>query len=148
MRRNLLTALVFVLLAIAIYFLVEVPFSKKHIVTIRGASLEVEVANNSYLRKAGLMGRQYLDMDQGMLFMEPGGTRESFWMKNMLFPLDVLWMDEEMNIFQINKNVPPCTQKNCPSIPSQQPAKYVLEIKGGICDQLGIAEGDAVNLNF
>lgn len=148
MRRNLLTALVFVFLAVSIYFFVEVPFSKKHIITIRGASLEVEVANNSYLRKAGLMGRQYLDMDQGMLFIFREEDIQSFWMKNTLIPLSIAFIKANGKIIQIAKMAPDKWDGKLANTISKEKVKYALEVNQGWFDQNGIREGDTLHLSY
>ncbi len=147
MKRNLLTALVFILLAIAIYFFVELPFSKKHIVTVRGASLEVEVANTDYLRKAGLMGRSYLDMDKGMLFVFPEEDIQSFWMKNTRIPLSIAFIKTDGKIIQISKMVPDKWDGKLANTASKEKVKYALEVNQGWFEKNGIREGDTLHLS-
>lgn len=142
MSRKLLTAFVFILLAIGIYFFVEVPFSKKHIVTVRGASLEVEVAHNTYLRKAGLMGRQYLDIDQGMLFVFPQEDIQSFWMRNTLIPLSIAFIKANGKIVQIAKMAPDKWDGKLANTVSKEKVKYALEVNQGWFEHNGIKEGD------
>ncbi len=147
MQRKLFTALVFVVLAFLIYFFVDVPFSKKHIITIRGASLEVEVANTSYLRKAGLMGRQYLDMDKGMLFVFPQEDIQAFWMKNTLIPLSIAFIKANGKIIQIAKMTPDKWDGKLANTSSKEKAKYALEVNQGWFEQNGIREGDAIHFS-
>ena len=147
MKKNLLTVLIFVFLAVAIYFFVEVPFSKKHIVIIRGASLEVEVAHNEYLRKAGLMGRSYLDMDQGMLFVFPQEDIQSFWMKNTLIPLSIAFIKANGKIIQISKMVPDKWNGKLANTISRERVKYALEVNQNWFENNEIKEGDTLHFS-
>ncbi len=90
----------------------------------------VEIADNNYLRQRGLMFREKLDADQGMIFLFENSAQHSFWMKNTLLDLDIIWLDENWEIVDI-KTVPPCRTENCPSYISTQKAQYVLEVGAG-----------------
>jgi len=146
-KRNLLTAFVFFVLAVAIYFFVEIPFSKKHIITIRGASLEVEVANTDHLRKAGLMGRSYLDMDKGMLFIFPKEDVQAFWMKNTLIPLSIAFVKANRKIVQISKMAPDKWDGKLANTISKEKVKYALEVNQGWFENNGIKEGNTLHFS-
>ncbi len=90
----------------------------------------VEVADNNYLRQRGLMFRENLDADQGMIFLFENSAPHSFWMKNTLLDLDIIWINENWEIVDI-QTVPPCRTENCPSYIPAQNAQYVLEIGAG-----------------
>ena len=77
------------------------------------------------------MFRQKLGFDQGMLFVFEEESLRSFWMKNMLIPLDIIWLDKDKRIVYIEENVPPCKEDPCPTYTSQIPAMFVLELKAG-----------------
>ncbi len=93
-------------------------------------------------REKGLMSRDSLAEDQGMLFVfdEPG--EYPFWMKNMNFPIDIVWLDEEKRVVHTEWSVPPCVKDPCPVYAPQAKALYVLEIAAGQVEAGGIRNGD------
>lgn len=108
----------------------------------------VELAISLKERQAGLMFREFLDQDEGMLFVfEPEGNYP-FWMKNTLVQLDIIWINERNEVVFINKNTQPCYIENCPSINPGVQAKYVLEINSGKVDQIGLALGSKVSIEY
>lgn len=96
-----------------------------------GTRVIVEIAANEESRSAGLMFRDRLDKDRGMLFLFPSTGQYPFWMKNTLIPLDIIWIDEGRRIVHIKNEVPPCPGDPCTSYPPGVPARYVLEIAAG-----------------
>lgn len=102
----------------------------------------VELADNALERARGLMFRETLPENQGMLFIFDQEGKHSFWMKNTLIPLDIIWLDQARNVVFIGQNVPPCDAPQCPGINPQKSAKYVLEINGGLCDKINLRPGD------
>jgi hypothetical protein len=106
---------------------------------------EVELATTDQQRKVGLMNRKSLEDNKGMLFAFANKGFINFWMKNTLIPLDIIFMDEKGYIKHIARNAQPCKalrDADCPLYNSQFQVQYVLEVKGGKTDQLGIKEGD------
>ena len=101
----------------------------------------VELAQTDEQRQTGLMGREHLDKDKGMLFIYEDDGVYTFWMKNTLIPLDMIWIDKNATVARIIKNAEPCGKEYCPSINPNKKAKYVLEINGGEADRIGLAEG-------
>ena len=111
-------------------------FSKKDIRLINGSKtfkLNIELALSSSQQEKGLMNRQSLDEDKGMLFIFPVSKGQSFWMKDTYIPLDILFFDEKGVYLNASENTPPCINNeiNCPSYFSSGNSKYVLELKGG-----------------
>jgi hypothetical protein len=96
-----------------------------------GSSATAELAVTDSERQLGLMHRPRINADQGMLFVFEEEDVHAFWMKNMRFPIDILWLDKDRRIVHIAPRVPPCLQDPCPSYPCPLPAKYVLELKSG-----------------
>lgn len=96
-----------------------------------GQKIIAELAVTPWERQQGLMFREELTAEQGMLFVFEEDGLYSFWMKNMKFPLDILWLDKNKRIVHIEENVPPCTTEPCPSYTPSLPARYVLELKAG-----------------
>jgi uncharacterized membrane protein (UPF0127 family) len=96
-----------------------------------GTAATAELAVSDAERQLGLMFRPQINDDQAMLFIfEEEGTH-AFWMKNMRFPIDILWLDKDRRIVHIEAQVPPCVQDPCPSYPPDHPARFVLEIRSG-----------------
>ena len=103
-----------------------------------GQALTAELAVTPQERERGLMFRKELAPDQGMLFVFDQEDLYSFWMKNTLIPLDIIWLDSNQQIVHIEKRVPPCSADPCPTYSPDHPAKYVLELKAGQADTLGL----------
>ncbi len=102
----------------------------------------VEVAITFEERALGLMNRKQLPDNYGMLFIFNNEEYQSFWMKNTLIPLDIIYADKDKKIVHIYHNVQPCKEEECPTYPSSSPAQYVLEIYGGSSKKMNIKEGD------
>ncbi|MBM3297981.1 MAG: DUF192 domain-containing protein [Candidatus Aminicenantes bacterium] len=96
-----------------------------------GSAVTAELAVTDAERQLGLMHRARLNSDQGMLFIFEEESPHSFWMKNVRFSIDILWLDRDKRIVHIASRVPPCLKDPCPSYPSPLPALYVLEIECG-----------------
>ncbi|MFP4473590.1 MAG: DUF192 domain-containing protein [Candidatus Omnitrophota bacterium] len=106
----------------------------------------IEIADEAHERQQGLMGRKHLAEDEGMLFIFEEDGYYSFWMKDMLIPLDIIWLDRDWRVVDTALNVPPCSQFRCPSyIPSQQ-AWYVLELHAGSVREMGLRAGDRLRV--
>lgn len=103
---------------------------------------EVEIADNPATREKGLMFRQTLAPNAGMLFLYPSEQNVAFWMKNTLIPLDMLFITADGHILRIEKSAPPLSEA---PIPSGGPVKAVLEVNGGLTEQLGVRQGDRID---
>jgi uncharacterized membrane protein (UPF0127 family) len=88
------------------------------------------------------MFRSSISPDRGMLFIFPDVDVHSFWMKNTLIPLDILWIDESRTVVHVERNVPPCKADPCPSYPPKSAAKFVLELGAGQAAAHGLNVGD------
>ncbi|MGK2858760.1 MAG: DUF192 domain-containing protein [Thermoanaerobaculia bacterium] len=107
-----------------------------------GSKIFVEVVSDPLTRAQGLMFRSSLGSDRGMLFVFPETAVHSFWMKNTLIPLDIIWLDEGGTIVDIARDVPPCKADPCPSYPPKAAARYVLELAAGQAAARGLRDGD------
>ncbi len=105
----------------------------------------VEIADEPHELNQGLMFRENLELDRGMFFVFDDERTLSFWMKNTLIPLDMLFVDADFRIVDIKENVPPCKEDPCPSYPSKKPAKYVLEVNAGFVLKNDIKIDDMVS---
>jgi uncharacterized protein len=105
----------------------------------------VEMADHEDEILKGLMYRESLDKDKGMLFSFAEEKIHSFWMKNTLIPLDMIWINSRNEIVYIYENAQPCEEDPCPGITPPVEARFVLEINGGLVEELGINIGDNIN---
>jgi uncharacterized membrane protein (UPF0127 family) len=107
--------------------------------------LDIEIADTDAERMRGLMDRQTLPDNAGMLFIFPNEELRSFWMKNTYISLDIIYINSRKEIVSIQKYTQP---KSTYSIPSEKPAMYVLEVNAGYSDKNGIDSGDIINFSF
>jgi len=103
-----------------------------------GMAVTAELAVSEAERGRGLMFREKLLPDQGMLFVFEEEGYHSFWMKNTLIALDLVWLDASRRIVHIEAGAPPCREEPCPTYGPKIPARYVLELKAGSAAAFGI----------
>jgi uncharacterized protein len=111
-----------------------------------GYAVTVEVVADDETREQGLMYRDHLAEDRGMIFFFAQSGEYPFWMKNTLIPLDMIWIDEGLHIAHVAHDVPPCKADPCPSFPPNAQAKYVLEVAAGVAAKHHLKDGDALRL--
>lgn len=110
--------------------------------------VKVELAQTDDQRRAGLSGRRSLGDYEGMLFvMDEVGTY-AFWMKDMLIPLDIIFVDSKYFIVDIKENVQPCGSGYCPSIYPESPFLYVLEVNAGFAKSNKVVVGNSMVFNI
>ncbi len=115
-------------------------------VCFKDVCVDVEVVSTKADLMRGLSGRALLREGQGMLFVFDKVGSYEFWMKDMQFALDILWLDSKGAIVHYVENVPPCTSKDCPRYKSDQPAQMVLELKAGFVKTHHIDQALSVQL--
>jgi len=99
-------------------------------------TITVESVVSEQARKRGLSGRPALPSGHGMLFIFDHVSRQSMWMIEMKFPLDIIWLDEQMTVVNITRNANPCeSAANCPSYSSRYKVKYAIEMRAGEADK-------------
>ncbi|UWX55703.1 DUF192 domain-containing protein [Maribacter litopenaei] len=106
------------------------------------SSLDIEIAETDYETQTGLMYRKGMETNQGMLFIFPDVAMHSFYMKNTEFPLDIVFIDENLKIASIQKNAKPFKEDG---LSSKVPVKYVLELNAGLSDSWSLEIGDTVS---
>jgi hypothetical protein len=106
----------------------------------------VEVVSKQEDMERGLMYRMSLDPNKGMLFVFPNDDKDSFWMKNMHFSLDILWINNQGQIVFIGQNIPACSKDPCPVYTPDQNARYVLELNSGYTSTHHWQVGDTLDL--
>ena len=107
-------------------------------------AVKVEIAADDSTRAQGLMFRDQVANDRGMIFLFPQSGDYPFWMKNTLIPLDMIWIDDQKKIVHIAHDVPPCKADPCPSVPAGGNAKYVLEVAAGVAARHNLANGQTL----
>lgn len=104
--------------------------------------IDVEIAENDTERQKGLMFRPFLSDSVGMLFVFDEPSPQSFWMRNTMISLDIIYVGQDKKIVSIQKKAKPYSEESLPSFGN---AQYVVEVNGGYCDKYGIQVGDKVD---
>lgn len=111
---------------------------------VENQCFEIEIAQTPEERVRGLQNRTSLPEGRGMLFIFTESGKHSFWMKDTLISLDLIWIDAQKRIAAIVPNVLPCETEHCPVYAPDRDALYVLEINAGLTAEKGIKVGDQV----
>ncbi|MGH9442126.1 MAG: DUF192 domain-containing protein [Thermoanaerobaculia bacterium] len=119
----------------------KAPETGPSVVLPSGARYAVEIAATPEFRAQGLMFRESLAADRGMLFLFPSPTVEDFWMKNCNFPIDIVWMGPDRRVIYVSAHTPPCKEDPCPKYGPRKEALYVLEIPDGAAAKEKIVPG-------
>jgi len=113
-------------------------------VEVNGKRFYVEIADDDASRTQGLMFRDHLADNRGMLFIFRREEPRSFWMRNTRIPLDIIYLDSQLRVVSISANTPPCRTRQCPTYPSRGPAQYVLEINASQSKALNLEPGQTI----
>ncbi len=150
---------IIVLIAVAVFFIVNnfiinsepevkyYTFKKEGELTFTDSlgnakiKIDLEIADNEYERQLGLMNRKSMEENQGMLFIFQYERMQSFWMRNTLIPLDMMFVNKDNKIITIHKNTKTLSAQ---SYPSTGPSIYVVEVVGGFTDKYKIVVGDKI----
>ena len=106
------------------------------------AKIDLEIADNDYERQLGLMNRKEMEENEGMLFIFPRQDYQSFWMRNTLISLDIMFVNDQKEIVTIHKNTKILSET---SYPSSAPSIYVVETLAGFADRHNIKVGDKID---
>nr|WP_155706505.1 DUF192 domain-containing protein [Gloeocapsopsis dulcis] len=117
------------------------------VMTIAGRKISLEVARTPREQAIGLMYRDTIADDRGMLFVFEPARPVGFWMKNVRFPLDMIFL-ENGQVKAIAPAVPPCKTEPCPTYGPETPINQVIELRGGRAAELGIRVGDRLDIQF
>lgn len=107
---------------------------------------KIEKAVSSVELKKGLMGREKIAADEGMLFVFRKDDYYSFWMKNVTFSLDLIYLDAAKTVIEIFREVPPCVANPCQTYQPKTKARCVLEILSGRSTEIGLKEGEKMEI--
>ena len=146
---NLFLKLLILLFLFCLFFYyAEIPLSlspqnlPEDTVCIKNNCFLVQLAKTEQERESGLMFKSNLDKGKGMLFIFDKEEIYPFWMKNMLIPLDIVWINGSNKVVYISQNVQPCKDLVCPLITPTFVASYVLEVNAGVCKEIDLKIGD------
>ena len=118
-------------------------------ITVNGVNLQADVALTADEQTKGLSIKDILHPDEGMLFPYEAPRILSFWMKDMKFPIDILWLDSDKRVVHIEESLQPCSPLlPCPSYSPDVQAQYVLETVAGFSSANGISKGTPVEFNL
>lgn len=126
----------------------EITFKKEGELTIYKVvdsteiNLDIEIADTEFDEQTGLMYRDSMDNNQAMLFVFDDEIERFFYMKNTKIPLDIIYINANKTIVSFQKNTIPFDEA---SLPSNLPAKYVLEVNAGLADAWALAIGDSIS---
>lgn len=116
-------------------------------VEINGELIELEVARTQEEQAMGLMYRDTLAANRGMLFPLEPPRKAQFWMKNVEIPLDMIFLHEG-EVRAIAQEVPPCTKSPCPTYGADTKIDQVIELQGGRAEELELEVGDALTVEY
>lgn len=117
-------------------------------VTIDRYNISAFVADTDEKRSKGLSGVENMSENQGMLFVFNYPSKQGFWMKEMKFPLDIIWLDLNNSVIHIEKKLQPCTSVLfCTVYSPSKDAKYVLETISGFTDLHSVNVGAKIKIN-
>jgi uncharacterized membrane protein (UPF0127 family) len=111
-----------------------------------GAVYRIELALTPEDQAQGLMYRESLPAQTGMLFVFDAPGEHHFWMKNTMIPLDMIWMDDAGKVLFVSADTPPCKADPCPTYGPAAPARQVLEIAGGMAGKEKVTVGSTLKI--
>lgn len=121
----------------------------KGIAEINDFTINLDIALTDKQKHDGLSIKSSMKENEGMLFIFDEPTLQSFWMKGMKFPIDIIWLDENLSIVYIEKSLKPCkTWVSCPSYKPTAESLYVLETISGFSDEHDLKVGKKINIEL
>ena len=147
----ILTSLILALFVIVAYQQYQ-KYAKRYLITIHTGAGPVKInadyAETQEKQEKGLMGKQSLPKNSGMIFIFPDEKNRGFWMKNVLIPLDIIFMDSKGHINEITTMKPcPKDAEVCPTYTSKEPARFAIEVNAGFAVKNRIIEGDILEIS-
>jgi uncharacterized membrane protein (UPF0127 family) len=146
--RRLLLAASFALLLVGCGRESDAPedFQARTVTFPNGSQVRAESMISPADLQRGMMFRQSIAPDRGMLFFHSQSGKIKYWMFQCLIPLDIVWMDRDRRIVEISANTPPCTTAagQCPTYGGNYDSLYVLELGGGMAAKYGLKVGDTL----
>lgn len=148
MKKLFILGAFILVLFVSAFFIYSNYFQKEiNAVCMNKSCFEVEIADTNSERMVGLMDREYLKNETGMLFIFENEDIYPFWMKNTLIPLDIIWINSNLEVVHIERSVP-CVTDECIIYTPSEKAIYVLEINAGLADGNNISQGSKVKFKY
>lgn len=141
MKKAILLALMIVLISCT------AEQNPAHSMQIGDTKINLEIAITPAEQAKGLMYREHMDENSGMLFIFEKEEKHSFWMKNTLIPLDMIFLDSNKKIVDV-MTAEPCEKDPCKSYMPKAEAKYVLEVNAGFAQKHDIQIGEEAELSI
>lgn len=121
-------------------------FSRRNVTLPNGAKISAEIKATPADRATGMMYRDRLDADKGMLFVHEVPGNYSYWMHNCRIPLDIVWLNPDKQIVEMSPETPPCQTEasQCPNYGGKQISQFVIELQSGSIARHGLKTGDRI----
>jgi len=139
MKFEIIILFVTVIVLLIFFYLKKTP-TKYTNVKVGNTEIRAEIADNPITQTKGLMFRKNLPENEGMLFIFNNEGYHNFWMMNMSFPIDIIWVNKEKVVVDITKNVQPC-KLLCPIYRPNEKAMYVLEVNANFTEEHKVVIG-------
>ncbi len=120
--------------------------AQKASITIGTTTIYADIANTSEERERGLGGRPFIKDNEGMLFVFDNPDFYTFWMKDMVFPIDIIWLDKEFRVVDVTENVLPSSFPE--AFKPSYKALYVLEVQSGFFEAQSLEEGSLLKVKM
>ena len=143
-RKKLFFAVVIIIFVLSFIYYVRNQEKIKNVCIEDKKCFAVELAQTQREMILGLSNRSSLNLNSGMLFVFDAENIPYFWMRDMQFPLDIIWINQNMKIVGSEKNLQPCN-RYCSLFKPNSNVKYVLEINANQSEQYNFKSGDSVN---
>lgn len=117
---------------------------KNSVLKVGDTAITASLADTSVLQERGLSGKVSMPENEGMYFIFDHAGFYPFWMKEMNFPLDMIWIGDDMRVVDITRDAPPSSFPQ--TFVSKSPARYVLEVNAGFAERHGVKIGDRITL--
>lgn len=137
-----------IIIIILLWILIISSIDKEKKVCFNEDCFKVKIADSENERETGLMFKEDISKNEGMLFIFNKEGNYSFWMKNTLVPLDIIWLDKNKSVVYIKENIPPCETGICENYYPDKEAIYVLELNAGQITEKNISIGNKALFNL
>jgi uncharacterized membrane protein (UPF0127 family) len=141
--RNLLVLFIAILTSMAMANITR-GYVREGVSFDNGIEVEVEIGQTLAQLQTGLKNKENLQENTGMLFIFEAEDSHPFWMRNMSFPIDIIWINANLKIVDITSEALPCRDEPCPTYTPSAPVKYVLEVPAGFAQKNLIETGQNI----
>ena len=146
-RKNIFALLILIpLLLVGIFYIGKISPTSAATLELPHKTISLMIADTEVLQEQGLSGRTFLPENSAMIFIFNTPDRYAFWMKDMKFPIDIIWLDENFAIVDVKRNATPETFPK--EFTPQKKSLYVIEANTGFFDHNELHIGDIVKINL